>query len=60
MYKVGEIVEIIKNFNAHGFEIGQHVRIFELDDDGTVDSAVSLDDGELWYIGEDEIIKIEN
>ncbi|AKQ08484.1 hypothetical protein PQE66_gp169 [Bacillus phage PBC2] len=60
VYEIGEIVKIIDDKNGHLFEIGQRVRIRKLNEDGSVDSAESLEDSQdYWYLNEDDIEKIE-
>lgn len=59
-YEEGEIVRIVSNTCGHQFEIGQLVKIREIDFNGGVDSAVSLtDECDYWYLDEDDIEKVD-
>ena len=53
-YKVGDIVEIVKEEYAHQFGIGDHVTIIDIDDDGSYECE-GRDNEPSWFVTDEEI-----
>lgn len=58
-YKVGEVVQIIGNISQHQFDIGESVRITEVNNSNESSTAEYLDGRDFWYLMNDDIQKIE-
>lgn len=57
-FKEGDIVKVVANTTDHDFEIGEHVRIYEVDDILDEYTAEHLDGRDYWYLKEEEVESI--
>lgn len=58
-YKVGDIVEVVDNLFAHGFQYGEHIRVTTVDENGFIYYARSLKDNQRWAIHDTEVTEVE-
>lgn len=56
-FKVGDKVKVIAKKHGHGFNIGEIVKIEEISDRDYKCSSLKKD--KLWWMGEDEFIKVK-
>lgn len=56
-FKVGDKVKVIAKKHGHGFNIGEIVKIEEISDRDY--KCSSLEKNELWWMGEDEFVKVK-
>lgn len=65
-YQVGDIVEIVDEYHGHEFEIGEHVRIVDMEgwcdfDEEYSYGARSLNDnGDLWSVFDCELALVSS
>ena len=56
-FKLGEIVEVVKELNGHCFDVGQKVKLIKSENEGF--TAKNSSNKLTWWVTKDEIKKIE-
>ncbi len=59
MFKVGDIAQVAGNISRHFFNIGDSIRIIEVDIDCQLEyTAEHLDGSDYWHLSEKDLVEI--
>jgi hypothetical protein len=58
VYKIDELVVVVRNIAEHGFSIGEVVRVKSVDTKGRIFACDNLKGNDFWFMDDKEVRKL--